>query len=307
MRELKPLAEQTQPGAIVLTWADVEDEDAGARLLLPVDDRLRELVAATAGGDPAPGAAGDDPAAAAEPAPARPVLRAAADPEDPSPEPAEPPAPATPKYVMAPREIQDRVRAGASVAELMEETGMSFRRIDAFAHPVLNDRARIAEQGRLSHPRRSDGPAELTLEEILATAFAARGQDLADATWDARRDRTGQWIVSLTWTTGMSEAVAEWSWHEESPGHGTTVSRNSLAAELVDPEQHRPRRGLSAVAEGARAPAPVDSGAEPAEEDPAEEEFLRHPDGEAPPRRRRKTVMPSWEDVLLGVRPTDRK
>ena len=25
------------------------------------------------------------------------------------------------------------------------------------------------------------------------------------------------------------------------------------------------------------------------------------------PKRRRKTVMPSWEDVLLGVRPTDRK
>ncbi|MDO5731402.1 septation protein SepH [Corynebacterium sphenisci] len=302
MRELRPLAEQTQPGAIVLTWADVEDEDAAARLVLPVDDRLRELVAA------APEAAGDEPAPAEDPAPARPALRAAADPGDAAAEPAEPAAPAAPKYVMAPREIQDRVRAGSSVAELMEETGMSFRRIDAFAHPVLNDRARIAEQGRLSHPRRSDGPAELTLEEILATAFAARGLDLAEATWDARRDRTGQWIVSLTWTTGMSEAVAEWSWHEESPGHGTTVSRNSLAAELVDPEQHRPRRGLSAVADGARAPAPVDAGAEPAAEEPdEEEEFLRHPDGEAPPRRRRKTVMPSWEDVLLGVRPTDRK
>ncbi|MDY0114010.1 MAG: DUF3071 domain-containing protein, partial [Corynebacterium sp.] len=44
-----------------------------------------------------------------------------------------------------------------------------------------------------------------------------------------------------------------------------------------------------------------------ADDDHGEDDFLRHPDDGQTPKRRRKTVMPSWEDVLLGVRPTDRK
>lgn len=234
----------------------------------------------------------------------------------------EPDKPSEPRLILRPREIQDRVRAGASVAELVELTGMPQRRIEPFAHPVLAERARIAELGKQSRPRRSEGPAQLPLQDVLATAFAARGQDISEAEWDAWRDLSGQWIIGVTWTTGHSTTTAEYAFYAE--GSATsTVARNTLAAELVDPDFARPRRSLSPVgADGEPEPrrihpiddadAPADAGAapdSPAEPavDEADEDFMRHPDDEPAPRRRRKTVMPSWEDVLLGVRPTDRK
>ena len=234
----------------------------------------------------------------------------------------EPDKPSEPRLILRPREIQDRVRAGASVAELVELTGMPQRRIEPFAHPVLAERARIAELGKQSRPRRSEGPAQLPLRDVLATAFAARGQDISVAEWDAWRDLSGQWIIGVTWTTGHSTTTAEYAFYAE--GSATsTVARNTLAAELVDPDFARPRRSLSPVgADGEPEPrrihpiddadAPADAGAapdSPAEPavDEADEDFMRHPNDVPAPRRRRKTVMPSWEDVLLGVRPTDRK
>lgn len=234
----------------------------------------------------------------------------------------EPDKPSEPRLILRPREIQDRVRAGASVAELVELTGMPQRRIEPFAHPVLAERARIAELGKQSRPRRSEGPAQLPLQDVLATAFAARGQDISEAEWDAWRDLSGQWIIGVTWTTGHSTTTAEYAFYAE--GSATsTVARNTLAAELVDPDFARPRRSLSPVgADGEPEPrrihpiddadAPADAGAapdSPAEPavDEADEDFMRHPNDVPAPRRRRKTVMPSWEDVLLGVRPTDRK
>lgn len=234
----------------------------------------------------------------------------------------EPDKPSEPRLILRPREIQDRVRAGASVAELVELTGMPQRRIEPFAHPVLAERARIAELGKQSRPRRSEGPAQLPLQDVLATAFAARGQDISVAEWDAWRDLSGQWIIGVTWTTGHSTTTAEYAFYAE--GSATsTVARNTLAAELVDPDFARPRRSLSPVgADGEPEPrrihpiddadAPADAGAapdSPAEPavDEADEDFMRHPNDVPAPRRRRKTVMPSWEDVLLGVRPTDRK
>ncbi|MBV7295548.1 DUF3071 domain-containing protein [Corynebacterium sp. TAE3-ERU12] len=274
MRELKPVANQSQPGTRIVCEVD------GEEFVLAVTDELRALMETPT-----------TPQSVPEPEP------------ETTPEPE--PEPAAPKYIMPPREIQDRVRAGATIDELVAETGMPVKRIDAFAHPVLADRARIAEQGKKSHPRRADGPAKLTLQEILAAAFTARGLELSEATWDSRRDQTGQWIVSLTWQAGHSDNTAEWSYHDEGAGSGTTVARNQAAAELVDPENHRPRRGLAAVSETTPIMA-QEQQPEPADEDPDDSDFMLNPEEERP-RRRRSTVMPSWEDVLLGVRPTDRK
>ena len=347
MRELKPIADAGEPGTIVLVAADSGEGDA-ERYVLPVTDELRELVAAVS--SPADGSRddADGDAAAAEPdrgagdgdgagtTGSEPEAEASAEssaaPEG-APEPSAPSAPSEPsepKMVLRPREIQDRVRAGASVDELVELTGMPARRIEPFAHPVLAERARIAELGKQSRPRRADGPAQLTLWEILATAFAARGLDLGTSEWDAWRDPAGQWIIGVTWSAGHSTTTAEWAFHAEGAS-ASTVARNTIAAELVDPDFARPRRNLASVedaAPGLRPAPPVDETPLPGgrgssesagpessaaadgrddHDDHDDDEFLRHPEDGPAPKRRRKTVMPSWEDVLLGVRPTDRK
>ncbi|CAB0597691.1 hypothetical protein CIP107538_00955 [Corynebacterium diphtheriae] len=225
---------------------------------------------------------------------------------------------------MRPREIQERIRSGATIAEIAEENGVTESRIEPYAHPVLLERARIAELSKKSHPVRNDGPADLTLWEVLATAFAARGEDLTRSHWDAYRDPSGQWVVSVKWGPELGETVAEWSYHRHGTSAATAVARNAVAADLIDPEFSQPVRSLSAVATGRPHLVSAESEAEQTRDDlmaiddsasaptdtqePTTEvsgdDFAQHSQDEHKQggKRRRKAVTPHWEDVLLGVR-----
>ncbi|MGD9530913.1 MAG: septation protein SepH, partial [Pseudonocardia sp.] len=77
---------------------------------------------------------------------------------------------------LRPREIQVRIRAGASVAELATLAGVPEQKIERFAYPVLLERSRTAELARLGHPVRADGPDRRTLAEVVAATFELRGQ-----------------------------------------------------------------------------------------------------------------------------------
>ncbi|MBA1834896.1 septation protein SepH [Corynebacterium wankanglinii] len=250
---------------------------------------------------------------AAAPAPAEEV-----EPAEPQPAPAPEPAPVErtlpepdPLYAtplsMRPNEIQARLRAGATAAELADEMGVAQSRLDVYAHPVLLERAQVAEAAKQSHPVREDGLAKQTLFEILATAFAARGHSISDAEWDATREQGDSWVVRVTWKAGLTENEALWTFKRAMGSGAQTEARNAMAADLTDPDFAQPVRSLSAVrterddavgVDGAGQPEVVDR-----QDDVVEGDFLRHPDeDEQPQQRRRKAVTPHWEDVLLGVR-----
>lgn len=242
----------------------------------------------------------------------------AAEPADTPRTPVEPdPLFATP-LSLRPNEIQARIRAGADAASLAEEMGVAESRIEPYAHPVLLERAQVAEAAKQSHPVREDGTASETLYEILALAFAARGHALSEAQWDAVREAGEPWVVRITWQAGLQEHSAEWFFRRSMGSPATTEPRDPVAADLIDPSFAQPVRSLSA--HNAYAPEPVQDEAEDyaqnsdlngdelstSETQPhdfAEGDFLQHPDAEEKPqKRRRKAVTPHWEDVLLGVR-----
>ncbi|AKK05281.1 putative DUF3071 family protein [Corynebacterium mustelae] len=216
---------------------------------------------------------------------------------------------------MTPREIQERIRAGASVADIAELNDVPASRIESYAHPVLLERARLADLAKRAHPVRDDGPAKLTLWEILATAFAARGLDLTTTQWDTYRDSAGQWVVTVSWAVGVSENIAEWSYHRHGTSSATAVARNSLAADLIDPDFVQPVRSLTAVT----SPIPVvrdedlpenfqedsEQPTTPPAQEAKGEDLVQHPPPQT--KRRRKAVTPHWEDVLLGVRTSTKR
>ena len=213
---------------------------------------------------------------------------------------------------MRPREIQDRIRSGASLTELAAEIGVPVSRIEPFAHPVLADRASIAQQAKQANPVRDDGPAKLTLWEVLATAFAARGLDLTTTEWDAYRDPAHQWVVRVTWQSGISHNSAEWTFHRKN-GTLTVVARNANAADLIDPSFAQPVRSLSRVpttpsVEDTRDDLPVITDDDDGPDDTGPVHRPAHPaPTPSPSRRRRKAVTPGWEDILLGVRPSTKR
>ncbi|QGU03991.1 septation protein SepH [Corynebacterium comes] len=299
MRELFLVPDESTSTSLVLRT------EGGDRFVLDVtqlDDAARTLLA---GQTPEISAAPEvRPEPVARPEPAN-VGRAL---------PARDPLLTTP-LTMRPREIQTRIRAGASVAELAAEMGVAESRVEAFAHPVLLERSRMSELAKQAHPIREDGPAKLTLWEVLAAAFAARGHSVTDTTWDAYREADGTWVARVSWTAGLSENDAEWAIEVHPTSRSTAEARNPVAADLTDPDFVQPVRTLTSVGRGNRY---EEDHEDRATEDEPEIEATRDEEAEelagdeavespetaekAPARRRRKAVTPHWEDVLLGVR-----
>ncbi|WP_225727843.1 MULTISPECIES: septation protein SepH [unclassified Nocardia] len=147
---------------------------------------------------------------------------------------------------MRPRDIQARIRAGASVEQVTEESGMPASRVERFAYPVLLERARAAELAQKAHPVRADGPAVETLIDIVTAAFSARGHTLENAEWDAWKDEKGYWVAQLQWQNGRSEIAAHWRYQPDA--HGGSVSPlDDPASDLIDPDYGRALRGLATV------------------------------------------------------------
>ncbi|ADG77481.1 hypothetical protein TPAU25S_01203 [Tsukamurella paurometabola] len=208
---------------------------------------------------------------------------------------------------LSPRDIQARIRAGASVEEVAALAGAPVHRIKRFANPVLLERARAAELAQLAHPVRGDGPMHTALADVVRGALVERGH--TDTTeWDAWKGPENRWVVRIAWTVGKSRNEAHYKFAPGAHG-GTATPIDETARELLDPDARRALRSIERST-------PVD--------DLDVDEPLRAVGGDAPrrapeaPRRapeaprqapeaprdhdRRHPEMPSWEDVLLGVR-----
>ena len=190
--------------------------------------------------------------------------------------------------VLTPKEIQARIRAGASVEQIAAASGVDMSRVERFAHPVLLERSRAAELATAAHPVLADGPAVMTLLETVTAALVARGLDHDTASWDAWKNEDGRWTVQLSWKAGRSDNRAHFRFTPGAHG-GTVTALDDAASELIDPNYDRPLRPLAPVAQlDFEEATPANDNAEP----PAQ-----------PARTRRgKPQVPAWEDVLLGVR-----
>ncbi|MEE2033213.1 septation protein SepH [Rhodococcus chondri] len=252
---------------------------------------------------------------------------------------------------LRPREIQARIRAGASVEQVAEEAGIPVSKVERFAYPVLLERSRAAEMAQHGHPVRPDGPTVQTLLETVTQAFRARSHNLDVASWDAWRDDDGHWVVQLQWHAGRSTNTAHWRYQPDAHG-GTIVALDDVAADLVDPDCGRPLRYLTPVysardvddstetepagryivstetvtidqpvaetdtetrsdteteAEPAASSTEPAETAEPASDPAADDSAPKRAAAHAPGKDKRgKPALPSWDDVLLGVRSNGR-
>src|SRR5947209_18188740 len=189
--------------------------------------------------------------------------------------------------MLSPKEIQAKIRAGASVEQVAAASGSDISRIRRFAHPVLLERARAAELATAAHPMLADGPAVLTLLETVSSALVARGLEPDRLSWDAWRNEDSRWTVQLAWRVGRSDNIAHFCFVPGAHG-GTVTAIDDAASELIDPDFERPLRPLARVTHLDR-----EQEAKPAPPAPPEQPVHT---------RRGKPVIPAWEDVLLGVR-----
>jgi hypothetical protein len=200
--------------------------------------------------------------------------------------------------VLHPKEIQAKIRAGASVEQVAEAAGADIERVERFAHPVLLERSRAAELATASHPMLADGPSVLTLLETVTTALISRGLDPEGTSWDAWRNEDGRWTVQLSWKAGMSDNAAHFRFTPGAHG-GTATAFDDAACELIDPDFARPLRPVAPVPtfdfeEDDEPMLPVATAMPVSSPEP--------PAAPKPRGRKGKPPVPAWEDVLLGVR-----
>ena len=133
---------------------------------------------------------------------------------------------------LRPREIQSRIRAGASIEEVAAAACTSIGRIERYAYPVLLERSTMAEKARYACGVIDGNPTKRSLDELVTAALAVRGQ-AAGVMWDAYRDEDG-WLLALRWQAGRSENRAHWA-IQAGPRTTTLRPKDDAAREILDP------------------------------------------------------------------------
>ncbi|MGC5627148.1 septation protein SepH [Georgenia sp. Z1344] len=110
---------------------------------------------------------------------------------------------------LSPREIQALLRSGYDVDEIADEHGLPRERVAPFEPPVTAERNFVVEQARrqrVGHD--SDSP---TLGDLVVDRLAARGVEVEDLAWDARRRAGESWQVGVTFVAARKERSAVWT------------------------------------------------------------------------------------------------
>jgi hypothetical protein len=210
---------------------------------------------------------------------------------------------------LSPKEIQARLRAGDSVEQVARAARIPTARIMIYATPVISERVRIIDQARAAKLRRPRGPEPTT---TLGNAVTQRLTEVAGlqpetVEWTAKRREDASWIITLAFAARGGNRSAQWLWR---PNGRDLTAHNALGSrmgslETVTPPRKRPAAAPPARRRTAKPPAKRSASARKSTAKPAPRKPRPEP-REAPVRAQVKTadgriVVPSWDDVLLGV------
>ncbi|MEB7447442.1 septation protein SepH [Arthrobacter koreensis] len=168
---------------------------------------------------------------------------------------------------MTPRDIQARIRSGASAEEVAELSGHDIAHIRRYEGPVLAEREYIARQAQSvevaapmsaaqdSH-RSAFGDSPVNLGDMVNHRLRAFGVDPETVVWDSWRRPEGSWDVVASFSLGENSRVsvgeeppARWTY---SPLRRQVTNANrwaQLLSELAPVDSPVPARRLSAVAD----------------------------------------------------------
>ncbi|GAB2718508.1 septation protein SepH [Arthrobacter bambusae] len=167
---------------------------------------------------------------------------------------------------MSPRDIQSRIRSGATAAEVAELSGLPLANVQRYEGPVLAEREYIAQQARkveVAAPapgqdayRAAFGDEPASLGEMVAHRLTAHGIDSSAVEWDSWRRTDGSWTVVARFETkpGSLETIGEeppamWTFH---PARKSIQNANRWAQQLSELEPLDgpvPARRLAAVSD----------------------------------------------------------
>ncbi|MFG2113543.1 septation protein SepH [Streptomyces sp. NPDC048718] len=113
---------------------------------------------------------------------------------------------------LRPRDIQARIRAGASAEEVAQLAGIPVERVRRFEGPVLAERAFMAERARKTPVRRPGENTGPQLGEAVQERLLLRGAEKDNVRWDSWRRDDGTWEVLLVYRVAGEVHTASWTY-----------------------------------------------------------------------------------------------
>jgi hypothetical protein len=174
-----------------------------------------------------------------------------------------PTAAARPASALTPKDIQARLRAGRSIAEVAFEGGVGEDWVRRLAPPVFAEQAHVVRRALATPAVAGDGrPPPVTLGEAVAANLAARGLVLTDdeltAGWSAFQVRASSWVVEYR-EPGDGADPARWAFDVRQG----TLDPLDAAATALGRAGERPSRRHAATTRSTAAAEPR-AGAAPA-------------------------------------------
>lgn len=140
---------------------------------------------------------------------------------------------------LSPRDIQEHIRSGKSIEEIVSESGDSFEYVSKFAAPVLDELAWVLENAKAVRlvvaEDKFHEPTFAAFGDIISERIHNRsGQDQE---WGIRRTETGQWLVSVSFQTGKTSNLGSWIFdtaqNQLEPQNATAIDLSSNRGELA--------------------------------------------------------------------------
>lgn len=113
---------------------------------------------------------------------------------------------------LRPRDIQARIRSGASAEEVAQLAGIPVDRVRRFEGPVLAERAFMAERARKTPVRRPGENTGPQLGEAVQERLLLRGAERDTVQWDSWRRDDGTWEVLLVYRVAGEPHSASWTY-----------------------------------------------------------------------------------------------
>ena len=232
--------------------------------------------------------------------------------------------PTNPEPSVSIKEIQRLLRAGQTAEQIAREHEISIEKVERFAGPILSERIYIIDQAQQIVIRKEGGRDAVTLLGVVISRLAPRNIDSSELTWDTWRLEDGTWTIELHYPNNTGVGIAQWSFDATLR---TVISMDENARwmmgdeptprqlptpGLVPTEASHPseRRVIDVYSEYRKEilTEEIEEEIEPIREVPRLAVIREEPDDEAARDGiTARAKVPSWDEIMFGIKPEDKQ
>ena len=222
------------------------------------------------------------------------------------------------------KEIQRLLRAGQTAEQVARENNTTIEKVERFAGPILSERIYIIDQAQQIVIRKEGGRDAVTLLGTVISRLAPRNIDSSELSWDTWRLEDGTWTLELHYPNSSGTGIAQWSF-DSILRTVTSMDENARWMMGDDPaprqlptpalvpteSSHPSERRIIDVYSEFRKESPdqeLEEDIEPVREVPRLAVIREEPDDEATRDGiTARAKVPSWDEIMFGIKPEDGK